>query len=177
MNSNYEGSMSHNANSYTSCLSYLEHTHAIHRDTVLTIGQFSILWCWFEQDLFDSSSNPFKLKEWAEIYFRTNESNEHLKQLCVSVCEKAKHYLGEVDDSSVRYRIYSAVNQGNSTLRDIIHTFFEGDYSMEYFIGCILYIGRIRDNLFHGLKGLHTLNNQKEMFDSINELLLHILHR
>ena len=175
MNLDCKEPVSNDANSYASCLSYLEHTHAIHKDTVFTIGQFSILWCWFEQDLFDSNLTSSKLKNWAGNYFRANESNEHLKHLCVSVCEKSKFYLGEVDDTLVRNRIYSTTNQGSSESRNTINAFLEGNFSTDYFIGCILYIGRIRNNLFHGLKGLHTLDEQKEMFNSINELLLYIL--
>jgi len=154
---------------------FLEKKHGIHNDTILAIGQFSVLWCWFEHDVFDTHLIPKDLKAWAKIYFYKKASDPQLKSLCESVRYSSKDYLGKIDEQLIRDRIYSPINQGKDDEHDAIHAFFEDNFSLDYFIGCLLYIHRIRNNLFHGLKGLHTLNCQKEIFDSINALLIYIL--
>lgn len=140
-------------------------------DTIFIIGGFSILWCQFEQRYFDSEAKTRKLFEWAN----RQTINDIIIDLCSCVRNEANEYLGKMDMDSIRQRIYSETNQGSQEHRAQIHSFLENDDSETHFIGCMLFIQRIRHNLFHGLKGIYTLNSQKKMFDSINKLLDYIL--
>ena len=45
----------------------------------------------------------------------------------------------------------------------------------EAFDGCLLAIYRIRNNMFHGLKELDSLNGQLELFKTMNRVLEEII--
>ncbi|MBB5336118.1 hypothetical protein [Pectinatus brassicae] len=44
----------------------LEQEYSIKKETIYTLGEFSILWCYFEQRKFGAETSPSKMIEWAE---------------------------------------------------------------------------------------------------------------
>lgn len=148
----------------------LEQYYGLEKETIYTIGEFSILWCYFEQSIFNSEANPFKMLNWA----KKRELSSELIALCENIKEKAIIYLNGIDDATIETRIYSVNRPPNDEHRKLISDFLEGDTDNPL-LGCTLFILRIRNNMFHGLKDIFTLNKQREMFLSINEFLQFIL--
>lgn len=145
--------------------------YEISEDTIITIGEFSILWCRFEQVYFSMNATSIKLSKLANQI----QIDKKFSELYTSVKSNSIKYLGCTDELTIQNRIYSERNPGKDDERQHIYNFLNGNSSQTDWIGCLLYIQRIRNNLFHGLKELYSLNDQKEMFISICELLNYIL--
>lgn len=148
----------------------LEQYFDLDKETIYTIGEFSILWCYFEQNIFNSEANPSKMLNWA----RRQELTSELITLCENIKEKAIIYLNGIDDTTIETRIYSLNRLPNDEHRKLISDFLEGNTNNSL-LGCSLFILRIRNNMFHGIKDIFTLNNQREMFIGINAFLQFIL--
>ena len=138
-------------------------------ETIQIIGEFSILWCRFEQVFFGAKAFPGKVEEYSDSIVQSEEN----KQLYSSLKQAATDYLLSIDEGTIRSRIYSEENKGNENRRMHIYRFLN-DESLDW-VGCLLFIERIRDNLFHGLKDVYSLNHQKEMFIAICKLLDYFL--
>ncbi|MHB8130077.1 MAG: hypothetical protein ACYDEX_13875 [Mobilitalea sp.] len=154
---------------------FIKENYEVEVDTVFTIGEFSIFWCQFEQVVFDAEANTIKILSWAETFEDSIIDRGELTLLCANIRKYATKYLKNTEMATIQERVYSLKNQGNSTHQKLIYEFLNNSSSEIHFLGCMLYIQRIRNNLFHGLKGIFTLNSQKEMFDSINRLFEYLL--
>lgn len=148
----------------------LEKYYGLKEETIYTIGEFSVLWCYFEQVIFNSEVNPFKMLNWAKRQELTSE----LIALCKNIKEKANIYLNDIDDATIEIKIYSVNRPPSDEHRKLILDFLEGE-SDNPLLGCSLFILRVRNNMFHGLKDIFTLDKQREMFLGINEFLQFIL--
>ncbi|MBB5336119.1 hypothetical protein [Pectinatus brassicae] len=82
--------------------------------------------------------------------------------------------MKHIDDQTIETRIYSENRQPNVQQKKLISDFLEGKADNPL-PGCSLFILRIRNNMFHGLKDIYTLNEQQEMFIGINSFLKFIL--
>lgn len=145
--------------------------YGLNEGILISIGQFSILWCQFEQYFFDSDAKQWKIIKWAENY----PVDEVLLACCENVRSSSSTYLCDTGMLTITNRIYSESNQGNEETQKFIYNFLNRIDPETTLKGCMLYIQRIRDNLFHGLKAVYSLNDQKYMFDTINKFLNYIL--
>ena len=148
----------------------LEQYYSLEKETIYTLGEFSILWCYFEQSIFNSEANPSKMLNWA----KRQESTSELITLCENIKEKAIIYLNDLDETTIITRIYSENRPPNNEHRKLISDFLESNTDNPL-LGCSLFILRIRNNMFHGVKDIFTLNDQREMFMGINAFLQFIL--
>lgn len=148
----------------------LEQYYGLEKETIYTLGEFSILWCYFEQKIFNSEANPSKMLNWA----RRQEFTFELITLCENIKEKAIIYLNGIDDTTIETRIYSLNRLPNDEHHKLISDFLKGNTDNSL-LGCSLFILRIRNNMFHGIKDIFTLNDQREMFMGINAFLQFIL--
>ena len=145
--------------------------YGINNDTVSIIGEFSILWCRFEQVYFSMHVTSAKLIDLANQI----QNDDELSSLYDSLKSTSVKYLQNTDAPIIMNRIFSERNPGKEQDREQIYEFLNGDSSNPNWPGCMLYIQRIRNNLFHGLKDIYSLDKQKEMFTSICKLLNYIL--
>ena len=138
-------------------------------ETIMTFGAFSILWCQYEQAYFESNFNYKDLEKWVSSL----ECTKNIGFWYERIREETKQYMGYVNADSIQNRIFSVKNKGKPTYRDSIEKFLDG--SEFCLIGCFLYIKRIRDNMFHGLKSVYSLDNQRSMINAICGMLNEVL--
>ena len=141
-------------------------------DTIASIGMFSILWGRFELCNFNPKIDENRIKRWASRYKLSADQ----KAVYYSIQSEADNYLGTIDKETIRERLYSEQNKGCEPNRDLIYKFLTNPDEL-CVAGCFLFIYRIRNNLFHGLKDIYALNDQKEMIDTICNMLYSVLEK
>lgn len=138
-------------------------------DIVKEIGKFTILWSNFENKYCLNNCNSATIKDFANGYLIDAKLLSNF-----STVLKGRAYLYE--ESIPGYVRYNLVPAGARTPSkqdlEIIRKFIEQDYKL--IVGAFLAIYRIRNNLLHGLKTLSELDNQIELFKSMNKVLENI---
>lgn len=147
--------------------------YKINNDTVTTIGEFSILWCQFEGQLFGKNMEIDDLKEWADEYL----DDGSLETYCKAIKREALDFLEPDAAEAFLNRTFIKKNKGDFESRKLVSNFLDVENPEIIFKSYMIYILRVRNNLFHGLKGICLLDNQKSMFTAINELLNYILEK
>ena len=147
----------------------------ISKPTIEAVGVFTILWCQFEQYKFNTNASTPKIREYANTF----DLSVDLKALVLALAVKRESniYLGTSDPERLRDRIYSAENRGKAEDVQAVLDFLDGFSKQLNFTGCLLYIQRIRNNLFHGLKDIYTLDRQRKMINAISELIYYLLNK
>ena len=147
----------------------------ISKPTIEAVGIFTILWCQFEQSKFNANASTSKIREYASAF----DLSVDLKALVLALAVKSesKIYLGTSDSERLRDRIYSAENRGKPEDVQAVLDFLDSFSKQLNFTGCLLYIQRIRNNLFHGLKDIYTLDCQRKMISAISELIYYLLNK
>lgn len=138
--------------------------------TVLEIGKFTILWAEFEKNYCNNECNSNAIWDFVSSY----AVNEDLLR---DLCNKLKGrigYLGANENQYINYNLTPERARKPSqadlkTIEDFIN--FKGANLLS---GAMLAIYRIRNNLLHGLKELSDLNEQIELFKSMNSVLENI---
>lgn len=140
--------------------------------TISIIGEFSIWWGQFELIVFQNNLKTYDLIKWSNSI---ELDNTNINELCNDIRNRAVDFLTNINDCTIRDKLYSEKNNGNSTQRKLILDFLSNK-SDNQFAGCMLFIERIRNNLFHGLKDIYSFNNQSEIFISINSLFKYLVN-
>ena len=146
--------------------------YGISNETISVIGEFSILWCAFEREFFSNNATSAGIQHWAEHCPVTGD----LLVLCEKLRTVSVEYLKIIDIHTIRYRLYSDKDNGKPERIELILQFLENSNEHSVVPGCFIFIQRIRNNLFHGLKDIHTLNDQKAMFQAICDILDYTLN-
>ena len=137
-------------------------------ETVLEIGKFTILWNIFEKEKCRNNCNGDEL---AKLICRKS-TNQNWQNLAIALVRRRDLY---------RENTISYINDGLSLgrglkeiekicIKDFINS--NGQTSL---IGGLIAIHRIRNNMFHGLKIWTDLDNQIELFKSLNEFLTYAI--
>lgn len=142
----------------------------LNNELVLEIGKFTILWAEFEKEYCRKNCSSNAIWEFANDFI-VNE--DILKDLC----KKIKGRIDNLGLNKFEYVNYSLIPEGAikpsqadlKTIKDFIN--FSGKNLLA---GAFLCIYRIRNNLLHGLKILSELNEQIELFKSMNKVLENI---
>lgn len=136
-------------------------------ETVLEIGRFAILWNCFERDWCNNNCNSSSIKQ--IIGFIQLDMKK--QAILAGVLNERRCWFGQLELDYVEESLHPG-NARKSSKGDveIMRRFLEqsGD---DLACGCLLVIHRIRNNLVHGLKALHQLDDQIELFRSANEVL------
>jgi len=144
-------------------------------DTVLEVGKFTILWNIFENKKCSCYCSPSKIMKMEEVLVSLN--NDPFEKLASELFKRAdKLGYGNVV-SYVKSSLYSSnaiiTNVDQKTHIPEIIKFIES--GGENKLGALFAIYRIRNNMFHGLKGYSELDNQISLFSSMNAVLEEIL--
>lgn len=143
------------------------HIENIDSKTLITIGKFTILWHQFEKEYCD---NHFSVRKFSDVinsknlYVEPNKMTNLWNIVNSRYIDRNKPY-GREDDSDEKKQLEKEINNftnscGSPTLLPTI---------------CVIY--RIRCNLCHGLKDIKDLNNQRDLFEAINDIFLNIKMR
>ena len=144
----------------------------INNETIFEIGKFAILWNIFENIKCDNNCTCDKI-------INMEKSLEHLgkksfKQFAIELRTRAVKLNSDVD-TYVNSYLYPA---NGARISDIYRTKnipvvidFINSVGETNLIGAILAIYRIRNNMFHGLKGHSELDDQIDLFKAMNAVL------
>lgn len=141
------------------------HNCSLQQDTVLSIGKFAILWNIFESQKFENDCTVNKIEK-----LKLNKS-EQWHQLA-EVLKRRREQFGLTEGQYIARKLRQ---KGlNSERIEKINKFLQSGGKTNI-VGGLFAIYRIRNNMFHGLKDYQMLNEQKELFDAVNNVLESIL--
>lgn len=137
--------------------------------TIIEIGKFAILWNIFESQKMGNNCIEDKLKELSSKVI----TSANWKKFA---CELKKR--SEIVSLDTNEYVDSGLSLGKGIMKrnkqivkDFINSNGEGNLD-----GGLIAIYRIRNNMFHGLKDWTQLDEQIELFASINKIIEEILN-
>ncbi len=151
-------------------------------DLRLLISDFAILWNNYEKELFpDDEGNPY--------YKFSKVMNSYNNRICIA--DRVFNHMSYEYETEISILYKNFINYFNSTdgffdLRSFKNGYCirRGDISDEElknlidipnlrnkYLLLMLMVGRVRNNMFHGIKILQNINKQKELFEICNRLL------
>ncbi len=139
----------------------------ISEDTLIEIGKFSVLWNMLEKKFFNYNLGIAQIKEKIKTISFDCESVRKLKdaindrKLALNVEKWKDYYDYHIEDENAHHLLEEYKSE--------IIDFIENNNNNTY--GCLLFIYKIRNNLFHGLKDVYDLDNQVGLFRAINGVL------
>lgn len=139
-------------------------------ETLSLVSDFAILWNLYEDELYGENYKPSKLKNMIGIFDIVNR-DDITSDINLLFCRlkdyiASKHsfgYSSVVNAFSIR--IGKDINE--SELRFIM----QSDSCIDKLNFLLLIAARVRNNMFHGIKGVYDLKNQKELFRVCNSVL------
>ena len=127
---------------------------------------FVLLWNLFESRIFNSSYSP------EDVAAKNLIVPKELVEKTLVYFKKRYVKNGQVNEKFQRLKLRT-----KSDKQSLVKGVLLGNNHDECAIveACIIIIGRYRNNLFHGLKEIASLNLQKDNFDTANEFLMSVL--
>jgi len=144
--------------------------YGVSKQSLIKVGEFSVLWSLFEQRYFHSKADINEI----EVFSSRVIIDALLQTKIINLQLSARDYLGVVDMDVVKDRVFSMDNPGSASHREAIFQYLSLSNQINLF-GCLLFIYRIRNNFFHGLKDISRLDDQKDLFGNINEILSYMI--
>ena len=142
--------------------------HNLKDETVLAVGEFTLMWDWFERTWFNSKScNPQKLKEKANSIHIDSQALNHF----ACVLRQRRDRFGCDTTTYVARKMHPVGARKFSDEDKAIICEFMDQTGSEQTRGCLLAVLRIRNNLMHGLKILDELDNQLELLRAATKVL------
>lgn len=148
----------------------------------LLISDFAILWNNYEKYLFsDNKGNP--CYRFSKL---TNSENGRISIASRVLNNINNEYEEEINNLYNRFIKYFELKDGVLNPQKFIESYSvrKSDISIQdlsvlitnpslknKYLLLMLMVGRVRNNMFHGIKNIKDLNNQKELFEICNSLL------
>ncbi len=151
-------------------------------DVRLLVSDFAILWNNYEKYLFsDSRGNPYykfsklandengKVSIVNRVFKNINQDSEkeitNLYNRFIKFFEQRDGIL-----TSQKFIESYSVRKSDISEQDLSELIKNQTLKNKYLL-LMLMVGRVRNNMFHGIKNVKDLNNQKELFEICNNLL------
>lgn len=156
------------------CIGYID----IDKETIFEVGKFSVLWNVFESDCCDCHCSASKIIDMENAI--ENLGKEPFKRLAKEFIERAGR-LGDSTEEYVSKRIYPQAGakitpENKKAHMPLVVKFIESE-GEDNLTGAMLAIFRIRNNMFHGLKGCSELDDQIELFRVMSAVLEVVIQR
>ena len=144
----------------------------------LIISDFAILWNKYEESLFNKNYHSSKI-EINVIDRLKNEENSMNSDFMIKIKAlysrtikyfQYRHITVDYDNLRDHYSI-----RDNDISREKLEELIRSNNFMDKLYFLLFIAGRIRNNMFHGIKGINDLPNQKELFIICNETLALVL--
>lgn len=142
--------------------------HYFKQNTVMAVGKFAILWNLFENNKCDYNCQPNKLIQIGDNL----ETSEAFQSFANALQDRA--VIFNVDNFKYVQNHLSMGTGLRQEHKKLVCSFMNSG-GMNDVAGGLLAIYRIRNNMFHGLKEWSDLDNQIELFLSMNKVLEEIL--
>lgn len=138
--------------------------------------KFALLWMYFEGQACGAEANSKRLREFAtDLYARRLED---LRGRLDEPLGFFRERYGEVQNDPQRFisRLGEPSRIKRVDQENILEALSNEDLDeVDKAIGLLLICFRIRNNLFHGTKQLHTLQQQEELFAHVASVLITLL--
>jgi len=138
------------------------------QDVILEIGKFCVLWSIFENDKCDNDCNIEKLLSLENSI--SDIDPDKITRLAISLQGRVDMSLRGEELVGYIVEPEKAKRKMPAEKRTKMGQFLASD-GQESLAGCLIAIYRIRNNMFHGLKRLESLNSQIELFRAMNGVL------
>ena len=136
-------------------------------DECQTVWEFLLLWNLFENKIFDTEFNVHKAEEYSEFM----DVNEEQVEDCFNFFKS--HYTTE---TSINHKFESLKFRATDGKDEVAKVLIGGSSSTyDKVSSIIVIIYRLRCNLFHGIKDVRKLNQQKNLFEHANMFLIKCL--
>ena len=141
----------------------------IKNSVVTEIGKFAILWNYFEHSHCNNHCNSSKIKEIANFINISEEKTNNLRE----ALKNRMDIYEENITSYVHQGLHPTGSYPPKEQDELYMNLFINDNNEPIIntIGCLLVIQRIRNNMMHGLKDIHELESQLELFKAVNGVL------
>lgn len=138
--------------------------------------KFALLWMYFEGKACEAEANPKKLREFAkDLYARKLDA---LQNRLDGPLEYFKSRYGDVQSDPKKFmKRLGKPGRINAKDQDAIISALSKTSidEVDKAIGLLLICYRIRNNLFHGSKEIHALQQQEDLFDQVGCILTVLL--
>lgn len=154
----------------------------VNPDVRLLISDFAILWNNYEKYLFsDFNGNPFY--RFSKLINSENNSRSVIDRIMNAMTPEYETEILNLYDKFIDYfkrkhgtfnaRLFIdkySVRKGDISEEEL-NDLIENQSLKNKYLFLMLMVGRVRNNMFHGIKQISDLNNQKELFEICNRLL------
>lgn len=137
-----------------------------------TIFDFSMLWSLFEGTVMNCFCNVSEIRKFANTCEQSGKlQNIHFENYLIYL--QQRYYVnGSLTDHFQHLHINKSGNPS-----EVIEALCNNSASNKVkFIGCLIIVFRLRNNLFHGVKWQYQFEGQKENFNNANEFLRNIMN-
>lgn len=145
----------------------------LENETRLLVSDFAILWNKYENSIFNNNYNPRSINEKViEKIKKDNNFEIKVNSLYESFCEYLQY-------KKIKFNTYDIISKFSIRKKDIsveeLNFMINSDENKDKLKLLLIIIGRVRNNMFHGIKLIIDLNTQKELFRISNQILLLVL--
>lgn len=145
----------------------------LENETRLLVSDFAILWNKYENSIFNNNYNPRSINEKVlEKIKKDNNFEIKVNSLYESFCE----YL---QNKKIKFNTHDIISKFSIRKKDIsveeLNFMINSDENKDKLKLLLIIIGRVRNNMFHGIKLIIDLNTQKELFRISNQILFLVL--
>lgn len=137
-------------------------------ETIKLISDFTIIWNIFEDRCCDTNFESNRDVVIDKINLKCTETH---KPIFIKLYNDLKKYNSRYKEDM--YKFYNVRTKNIS--RSKFEEFYETEKYEDSLKMLFIFSYRVRCNLFHGLKKHKTLNEQKELFELVNEFLSFVL--
>ncbi len=143
----------------------------INRDEIQQVLNFCLMWNLFESKVFDCSADPNKIKD--AVANLSSDKKLHVTAFENSLEYFRSRYFANGQESQRYADLKFRANDSEPLVRNVL----DGSSSepTEVIQCLLLVVWRLRNNLFHGMKGLSHLTGQNENFEHANNVLARFL--
>lgn len=145
----------------------------LENETRLLVSDFAILWNKYENSIFNNNYNPRRINEKVlEKIKKDNNFEIKVNSLYESFCEYLQY-------KKIKFNTYDIIRKFSIRENDIsveeLNFIINSDEYKDKLKLLLIIIGRVRNNMFHGIKLIIDLNTQKELFRISNQILFLVL--
>ena len=145
----------------------------LENETRLLVSDFAILWNKYENSIFNNNYNPRRINEKVlEKIKKDNNFEIKVNSLYESFCEYLQY-------KKIKFNTYDIIRKFSIRENDIsveeLNFIINLDEYKDKLKLLLIIIGRVRNNMFHGIKLIIDLNTQKELFRISNQILFLVL--
>lgn len=163
-------------------------------ELLIELGRFVVLWNKFENEFFNCDCKRKKIINIdSEIIIKSKEINEFRQVLLKRLSGYRKDILGIIQYDIYRYKteeeigFFKNINDSfvkesfwedvqiekntKSITEDVSYIYNFLSNNGDEVVGCVMTMYRIRNNLMHGVKESYNLENQIDIFKTMNNVL------